>query len=135
MCPINRAYKDADHFCGEPYVMPGNIDGPDSANFGRGQWTWYTGSAGWMFRVCNEWILGIRPEKDGLLEDPCIPKKWDGFKINRQIRGVNFNIVVRNPKHVSKGVQQVKINGRKYNSNVLPIIKGKINYQVEVVLG
>jgi cellobiose phosphorylase len=82
----------------EPYVMPGNVDGPGSTHFGRGGWTWYTGSATWMFRVITEWILGVRPGKDGLIIDPCIPKQWRGFKMKRLFRGKKYEIAVKQDK-------------------------------------
>ena len=59
---INPAIKDPDRYFAEPYVLPGNVDGPDSPHHGRGAWTWYTGSAAWLHRVVAEWVLGVRPE-------------------------------------------------------------------------
>ncbi|MBL7070933.1 MAG: glycosyl transferase family 36 [Candidatus Omnitrophica bacterium] len=94
MIPPSRSEKP-DLYKAEPYVMPGNIDGPDSANFGRGGWTWYTGSATWMLRVIVDWILGVRPGKDGLTVDPCIPDNWRGFKVRRLFRGKMYEIIVR----------------------------------------
>ncbi len=94
MMPPNRG-REPDLYKAEPYVMPGNIDGPDSANFGRGGWTWYTGSAAWMLRVIVEWMLGVRPGKDGLIVDPCVPKDWRGFKVRRLFRGKRYEIAVR----------------------------------------
>jgi cellobiose phosphorylase len=99
MIPPNRG-MDPDFYKGEPYAMPGNIDGPDSANFGRGGWTWYTGSAAWMFRVITEHMLGVRPGKDGLIVDPCIPDNWKGFKMTRLFRGKKYQIeVTRNKRN------------------------------------
>jgi len=97
MIPPYRG-MDPDFYKVEPYVMPGNIDGPDSANFGRGGWTWYTGSAAWMFRVITEWILGVRPGKDGLIVDPCMPKDWKGFTMRRNFRGRRYEIKVTRDK-------------------------------------
>ncbi|MDD5680292.1 MAG: glycosyl transferase family 36 [Candidatus Omnitrophica bacterium] len=97
MIPPQRG-MNPDFYKGEPYVMPGNINGPDAANFGCGAWTWYTGSATWMFRVLTEWILGVRPGKDGLIVDPCIPKSWKGFKMRRLFRGRMYEIDVKRNK-------------------------------------
>ncbi|MBU4488940.1 MAG: glycosyl transferase family 36 [Candidatus Omnitrophica bacterium] len=94
MIPPERG-MDPDFYKGEPYAMPGNIDGPDSANFGRGSWTLYTGSAAWIFRVITEWILGVRPGKDGLVVDPCIPRSWKGFRMKRLFRGKMYEIEVK----------------------------------------
>ena len=74
--PVQRGL-DPDLYKVEPYVTPGNVDGPDSPNFGRGGWTWYTGSAAWLFRVSTEWLLGIRPEYD--TRPIRIPSDWEGF--------------------------------------------------------
>ena len=74
---MNPAIKDPDRYFAEPYVLPGNVDGPDSPHHGRGAWTWYTGSAAWLHRVVAEWVLGVRPEWDGLRIDPCLPPGWD----------------------------------------------------------
>ena len=97
MIPPNRSLNP-DLYKAEPYVMPGNVDGPDSPNFGRGGWTWYTGSATWMFRVITEWILGVRPGKDGLIVEPCIPREWRTFKMRRLFRGKRYEITVRQDK-------------------------------------
>jgi cellobiose phosphorylase len=97
MIPPNRG-MDPDFYKGEPYAMPGNVNGPDAANFGCGAWTWYTGSAAWMFRVITEWILGVRPGEDGLIVDPCIPKNWKGFKMRRLFRGKMYEIDVKRNK-------------------------------------
>ena len=66
-----RRGQDAEAYAAEPYVLPGNVDGPLSMSPGRAGWTWYTGSAAWLHRVSNEWVLGIRPTWDGLRIDPC----------------------------------------------------------------
>ena len=108
--PVNRGTKP-DEYCAEPYVTPGNIDGPESAFYGRGGWTWYTGSAAWLFKAGLEWILGIRPALDGLIIDPCIPPAWDGFGVTRMFRGAAYTITVENPDHVSTGVKEVFVDG------------------------
>ncbi len=109
MMPPNRG-MNPDLYKAEPYVMSGNIEGPDSANFGRGGWTWYTGSATWMLRVITEWILGVRPGNDGLIVDPCIPKNWKGFKMKRLFRGKRYEITVKKNK---KGEIKAKIEKAK----------------------
>ena len=85
--------------------MSGNIDGPDSANCGRGGWTWYTGSAAWIFRVITEWILGVRPGKDGLIVDPCVPASWKGFKMKRLFRGKKFEITLEKYEKVKPRIK------------------------------
>ena len=93
-CPVTRGMKP-DLYKVEPYVTPGNVDGPDSPNYGRGGWTWYTGSSAWMFRVSTEWLLGVRPTYEGLLVRPCLPAGWKGFTMKRTFRGSVYRITVR----------------------------------------
>lgn len=111
--PINRG-KNPDTYAAEPYVTPGNIEGPDSKFFGRGGWTWYSGSASWLFKVGLEWILGIRSKSEGLLIDPCIPSSWDGFTVKRVFRGALFTIEVKNPSHVQCGLRELWVDGERH---------------------
>ncbi len=134
MCPINRG-KNPQLYCVEPYVMPGNVDGPDSSHFGQGGWTWYTGSAAWIFRVSTEWILGVRPGYKGLIVDPCIPKEWDGFRMKRIFRGVTYLIEVENPEHVEKGIKEIVLDGKKLSSFIIPITVGSKKHRVKVIMG
>jgi cellobiose phosphorylase len=89
---IDPTNKDPERYWAEPYVLPGNVDGPDSPLFGRAGWTWYTGSAAWLHRVVAEWVLGVRPEWDGLRIDPCLPSSWDRARMIRRWRGATYDI-------------------------------------------
>jgi len=89
---INPANKDPERYWAEPYVTPGNVDGPDSPYFGRGGWTWYTGSAAWLRRVITHHVLGVRPEWDGLRIDPCLPPGWNEASLTRPYRGSVYDI-------------------------------------------
>ncbi|MBI1870890.1 MAG: glycosyl transferase family 36 [Chlamydiae bacterium] len=132
--PIYRG-ENPDLYWSEPYVLPGNVDGPESPNYGRGGWSWYTGSAAWCYRITGEWILGVRPDYNGLVIDPCIPKKWDGFKMTRRFRGDIYQIEVKNPKHVSGGIWEIKVDGFSIKGNVVqPVGDGKA-HSVEVMMG
>jgi cellobiose phosphorylase len=138
--PINRGMRPGTYRA-EPYVTPGNIEGPDSAFFGRGGWTWYTGSAAWLFKVGLERILGIRPVKDGLVVDPCIPPQWPGFTVKRIFRGAEYRITVRNPEHVECGVKELYVDGvptcttRGPREKMLPVCAAATSHDVLVVLG
>ncbi|MEO8398308.1 MAG: glycosyl transferase family 36 [Ignavibacteriaceae bacterium] len=128
--PIDNG-MNADEYTAEPYVTPGNIDGPDSPNYGRGGWTWYTGSAAWFQKVIVDWILGIRVSIDGLVVDPLIPKTWDKFFVKRLFRGTSFNIFVINKNHVSSGVKKIEVDGVKIEGNLLkPSNKKEVNVKV-----
>jgi len=91
---IDPTNKDPERYWAEPYVLPGNVDGPDSPLNGRAGWTWYTGSASWLHRVVAEWVLGVRPTWEGLLVDPCLPPQWERAKITRPWRGKTIEIEV-----------------------------------------
>jgi cellobiose phosphorylase len=84
---IDPTNKDPERYWAEPYVLPGNVDGPDSPLNGRAGWTWYTGSASWLHRVVCEWVLGVRPTWDGLFVDPCLPPHWTRARVVRPWRG------------------------------------------------
>ncbi len=125
---------EPDNYFVEPYVTPGNVDGPDSPNFGRGGWTWYTGSAAWYAVVILNYLLGIRPTREGLIIDPVIPKKWNGFKVKRLLRGSTYHITVENPKHVSSGVKKLTLDGKPVEGNLIKLPKAKGTYKIHVVL-
>ncbi len=94
ICPPNRG-KDIDGFKSEPYVLPGNTDGPISPHFGKGGWSWYSGSAQWLHRVAVNSILGVRATYDGLVVEPCIPASWNGYTYRRLFRNAIYNITVK----------------------------------------
>jgi cellobiose phosphorylase len=114
-CPIERG-RDPDRYQAEPYVMPGNVDGPESPYFGRGGWTWYTGSATWAFRVGTEWLLGVRPEWEGLRIAPCLPADSPGFHMTRRFRGATYRI------RVTTGAprREMRVDGRLTPGEIVP---------------
>ena len=119
----------------EPYVYAEFVHGPDSATFGQGDFTWMTGTAAWMWKVSLEWILGVRPELDGLLIDPCIPSGWDRFTVNRRFRNATYHIAVENPEHVCKGVKKVTVDGKEHPSSLIPPFRDGKTHEVHVVMG
>jgi len=94
------------HRC-EPYVFAQMIAGRDAPTHGEAKNSWLTGTAAWTYFAVTQWIFGIRTEYDGLLIDPCIPARWKGFKVRRVFRGETFDIEVRNPSGVMKGVRRI----------------------------
>lgn len=134
ICPPNRS-ADIEVYMAEPYVTPGNIDGPVSPHYGRGGWTWYTGSAQWLHRVATHWILGVRPQEDGLLVDPAIPPEWPGFKVTRRFRGATYAIEVENPHRVGRGISRVTVDGQPFAGNLLPVFPSGTTHLVKVILG
>lgn len=133
---INPASKNnnIDCFESEPYCYPQNILGDEHAQFGLGRNSWLSGTSSWTYVAGTQWILGIRPEFDGLIIDPCIPNAWPEFKVRRQFRGAIYDIHVRNPDGVSKGVASMHIDGELVDGNKAPIFS-RGEYKVEVTMG
>ena len=96
----------------EPYSYCQFIMGKDHTAFGRARHPFMTGSGGWAYFSATRYMLGIRPDFDYLVVDPCIPKDWDGFDVTRVWRGAVYKIHVENPDHVCKGVKQILADGR-----------------------
>jgi len=132
ICPVYNGL-DPIKYAAEPYVTPGNIDGPDSPNYGMGGWTWYTGSASWFQKVIVDWILGVRADENGLIIDPHIPKEWKSFKVKRTFRGCVYNIEIVNPGKASSGVKKIEVDGKDANSPIL--IEGRNSVSVKVTMG
>ncbi len=107
----------------EPYVYAQMVAGKDAFKPGEAKNSWLTGTASWNFYAISQFILGIKPDYDGLLIDPCIPKEWDGFEVTRKFRGATYEIKVVNKNHVNSGVAKVIVDGQEQKSNILPIFK------------
>jgi cellobiose phosphorylase len=130
--PIRNG-MDPDRYKGEPYVTPGNIDGPDSPNYGRGSWTWYTGSAAWLQKCTLEWILGIRPVREGLLIDPHIPADWKSYTVKRLFRNTTYEILVENKSGKAGEIKRLIVDGKEISGNIIPPVDREI-CRVEVTL-
>ena len=99
-------------------------------------YSWLTGTAAWTFLDVSQYILGIRPDYDGLIIDPCIPDTMDGFTAKRKFRGNTYHITVRNPAHVQKGVTKLIVDGATIDGNMIPAINGTgHDVTVEVTMG
>jgi cyclic beta-1,2-glucan synthetase len=136
--PIHHASTPAaiDRYKVEPYVSCADVYA-EPAHVGRGGWTWYTGSAGWMYRAGIEWILGFRQRGATLVIDPCVPKSWPGFTIAFQYRSAHYEIAVENPRGVSHGVSRISLDGKALATSGarIPLADDGATHQVEVVLG
>ena len=119
----------------EPYVYSQMIAGKDAPNFGEAKNSWLTGTAAWTFLNVSQFILGIRPDYDGLTVDPCIPSKLDGFTAKRDFRGVSYHITVKNPNHVEKGVVSMIVDGQPVEGTTIPFSAEKKDVNVEVTMG
>jgi N,N'-diacetylchitobiose phosphorylase len=118
----------------EPYSYCQFIMGKDHTAHGRARHPWLTGSAGWAYTAATRWILGVRLTFDGMIVDPCIPSSWKEFQVVRKWRGATYNISVRNPKGVQKGVTTVMLNGKTVAFPVQQQEPGSIN-EVVITMG
>ncbi len=124
----------------EPYVASADVYA-QPPHVGRGGWTWYTGSAGWMYRAGLEWILGFRVRGTALLLDPCVPKAWRGFEIVFRYRSARYEIAVENPHGVSRGVAHVELDGAALPAAApgsparIPLSDDGLTHRVRIVLG
>lgn len=133
---INPASKNdvIDVFESEPYCYPQNILGDEHPQFGLGRNAWLSGTSSWTYVAGTQWILGIRPEIDGLTIDPCIPSDWPEFRVQRRFRGATYRIHVTNPNKVCKGVVEMRVDGEWVAGNKVAIFTDG-EHSVEVVLG
>jgi cellobiose phosphorylase len=107
------------HRC-EPYVYAQMIAGRDAPTHGEAKNSWLTGTAAWNFVAVSQWILGIRPEHDGLRIDPCLPSEWDGFTATRRFRGARYEIAVRKQIGATGRVTSLVVDGRPVEGNIVP---------------
>jgi cellobiose phosphorylase len=134
ICP--SAKRDHDVYRSEPYVYAQMTASQFSPTPGEAKNSWLTGTAAWSFVVGSQYILGVRPEFDGLRVDPCVPTDWKGFTVQRRFRGVTYTISVRNPRGRSKGVKSLLVDGRRVEGNVIPLAAGAgTAVSVEATLG
>jgi cyclic beta-1,2-glucan synthetase len=136
--PINHASTPdgVERYKVEPYAVCADLYSTPP-HIGRGGWTWYTGSAGWMYRAGLEQILGFRLQGASLLLDPCIPKAWPGFKIAFRYRTAHYEIEVDNPAGVCRGVARVELDGMALSGGEarIPLANDGATHPVRVVLG
>ncbi len=134
---INPAARNEsiDQFECEPYAYPQNILGDEHPQFGLARNSWLSGTSSWTYTAATKYILGIQPSYAGLAIEPCIPKAWDSYQVTRIFRGAKYRITVKNPRHVSRGVSELKVDGRVISGNVVPLAKAGSEVAVEVTLG
>ncbi|MHB1413789.1 MAG: GH36-type glycosyl hydrolase domain-containing protein [Chloroflexota bacterium] len=118
----------------EPYVVAGDVYSL-AGHVGQGGWTWYTGSAGWMYRVWLEEVLGVKLRGNMLEIDPVIPAGWPGFVLRCRLRGVSYEIRVENPEHVGHGVAWVEVDGRRQPKRAIVLVDDGRSHSAVVRLG
>ena len=134
--PIHHAEneRDAIHYAVEPYVVAGDVYAA-AGQAGRGGWTWYTGAAGWMYRIAIEHVLGVRREGALLVVDPCILREWTGFEVTYRFGAATFHVVVENPERVCRGVSKMECDGRDVADGRVSLVDDGRVHEVRVVLG
>ena len=117
----------------EPYSYCQFIVGKDHTAYGRARHPFMTGSGGWSYFSATRYILGIRPQFDSLLVDPCIPADWKEFEATRVFRGAEYQIRVENTDGVMKGVKEIWVDGTK--SEKIPVMPEGTVHQVKIIMG
>jgi len=134
--PVNhtRTAGDVQRYKAEPYVVAGDVHSRGALT-GRGGWSWYTGSAGWMYRVGVESILGLQKLGDTFRLDPCIPSTWPSYSLTWQLERSRYEITVLNPDHRCRGVASVELDGRAVDDVAIPLIDDGSVHTVRAVMG
>ncbi len=133
--PINHARTPIESctYKVEPYVIAADVYAVHP-HVGRGGWTWYTGAAGWMYRVGLEHILGLKKQGDSIVIDPCIPKDWNQYHITYTHGTTLYQITVKNPHGVNRGVIEVYLDGNKV-ANKIQLLDDKVEHIIDVIMG
>jgi cyclic beta-1,2-glucan synthetase len=136
--PIARAstQKAVHRYKVEPYVACADVYSTPP-HVGRGGWTWYTGSAAWMYRAGLEWILGFRLHGAELVLDPCIPRAWPGFGMMFRYHSARYDIGIENPGGVSRGIARAELDGVALPGSQarFPLLDDGATHHIRVVLG
>jgi cyclic beta-1,2-glucan synthetase len=126
--------KDCSIYKLEPYVMAADVYA-QRPNTGRGGWSWYTGSASWMYKAGLENMLGFKKKGNTLIIDPCIPKQWTEFSIRYRYCGTLYQINVHNPDGLCRGVSRISVDGKIIEGRLLTLVDDGTTYTVEVMMG
>lgn len=134
--PINHTanQRECMRYKVEPYVMAADVYAVQP-HAGRGGWSWYTGSAGWMYRAGLEYLLGFKKMGDAIVLDPCIPKKWSDYEIHYRYLESTYAISVKNPDGVNKGVVEMIVDGLTIEGNRFDLINDGMHHNVVCRLG
>ena len=134
--PINHSRTTAEmtRYRLEPYVLAGDVYArPPHA--GRGGWSWYTGSAGWLYRAGLENILGLRRRGDTFMVDPCVPASWSEYSIEWRHGSSRYDIKVTNTDRVWTGVARAELDGAAVNHLSIPLVDDGATHVVRITLG
>jgi cyclic beta-1,2-glucan synthetase len=135
--PVNHARSRADvlRYKVEPYVVAGDVYS-EPPHVARGGWTWYSGSAGWLYRVGLEAILGFRLQGMALSIDPCVPRNWANFSITFRYHSATYKIKVENPSSVTKGIALTRVDGNLFPGKAtIGLVDDGEEHEILVVMG
>jgi cyclic beta-1,2-glucan synthetase len=134
--PINhmRTAEDVERYRVEPFVMAGDVYA-HPMHVGRGGWTWYTGSAGWMYQGAVRALLGLKRNGRTISLDPCVPSVWPEYSVEWRIESTRYRFVVSNPEYRSCGIVSAVCNGRPVDPAAIPLVLDGGVHEVRVVLG
>jgi len=134
--PIERARdpETAARYRVEPYVVAADVSRLQG-RVGQGGWTWYTGSAAWMYRIWIEEVLGLKVAGASLAVDPVIPSEWSGFTVQYRRGEALYEIVVENPDGTGRGVAWAELDGRRLDKPIIPLEETSAKHRVVVRMG
>ena len=134
--PINhgRTPEGIERYRVEPYVVAADVYA-HPMHVGRGGWTWYTGSAGWMYQAAVGSLLGLQRRGDTFTVDPCIPAMWPGFSLAWRHGRTRYRIEVQNPDHEYTGVRSARLDGLIVDAKAIPLSDDGRTHTVEIVMG
>ncbi len=118
----------------EPYIVAADIYS-QPPHTGSGGWTWYTGSAAWMYRLGIEKILGISKTGNELTINPCVPHNWPGFEVTYRYGNTEYHIQVKNPKGIQQGVRKVSMDLQTISNRKIMLVDDRRKHEVQVVMG
>lgn len=132
--PNVRSAVDADTYGREPYAFASWVYAPENANYGKASLTHLTGGASWSYRVATEFLLGVRPQVDGIRIAPCIPADWKQYSVKRQIAGAKYNFNFSNPDGKTGPAVEITVNGKKLASDLIPYAPSGAEVNIDIVI-
>ncbi len=134
--PVNhtRTAGDVDRYRAEPYVVAADVYA-HPMHVGRGGWTWYTGSSGWMYQAAIEGLIGLRREGTTFSVNPCVPAMWPDCAASWRFGRTLYRIAIANPEHRCRGVRSTELDGVSVDPRAIPLVDDGQTHEVSVVLG
>jgi cyclic beta-1,2-glucan synthetase len=129
-----RTPEDVERYRVEPYAVAADVYA-HPMHVGRGGWTWYTGSAGWMYRAAIESVLGLRREGATFSVSPCIPAMWPSFSMDWRVGKTVYRITVANPERRCCDVRSAELDGAPVDARAIPLSDDGESHDVAIVLG